>query len=877
MKAGHSRFDSLNAFIRMRRRAIVVAWVLALIVSAPLIASFFSSISFNVAGAGSLGVPNSESAKAQTIISAQFPATNAGAAAGLGPIIVVFQNQDVYSNAVKADVLSLNRTLGSDFESSGFTGVLGLYSEEGSLLDSTVPAYLTQIVQIAGQSPGSANSTAAWDAAAQVFVKETSTAFASSPLFTINSSSLYSLLSGLNATSTPSQVRASVANVLSTDSLAGYPYKLSSSISNDFVSPNNGTMIFQLGFASTPNASVITQTRAAVHSSSLAKLGAIYVTGGPVLLVDFAKTAQPALGDSILPGLAISLLVAGLLFLSPLAALLPLLIGGLAIGISLGSVYGLVVVVQGGQISFAVPFLMILTMLGLAVDYSVLQLRRTKEERAKGKSLEESVAISLRWAGQAILTAGSTVVVAYIVLSVTNVPFFGSVGTAIAIGVTVLLAASLTLMPALELMMGERLFWPNRGRLARQSQTGRGRLERLTEKTMHRRVAIAVVFTLVAAGSFYVAYETPTGIDITKLIPNFESNQGLTAITNNLGGSVVAPTQVVVTFPSPIVYGRDQFNQTLLKQQNAVSTTISSSDGVASVSGPTWPYGAPFNYANLEVLSPPVRSQYLIGILSQIGKDNRTALITVGLSVSAESSKAVSDLTRIEAAVNGIPLPAGTTVYFGGSTQSTVDTLNLINGVLPLVVLILGLGVFFILFAQLRSVFTPARLIFTILCSVAFALALLSIAFYYLLQTPVVSLAPLFVIVTMLGVGIDYDIFLVTRIREEAAAGMSDRDAIKTAVSKIWVTLVGLGLILSSVFASLAASGIGLLEEIGVSVASAIMVDVGLVILFFVPALMAIAQRFNWWPAKLRRAADEGQDQGEGFPQQVYADKGESR
>ena len=97
----------------------------------------------------------------------------------------------------------------------------------------------------------------------------------------------------------------------------------------------------------------------------------------------------------------------------------------------------------------------------------------------------------------------------------------------------------------------------------------------------------------------------------------------------------------------------------------------------------------------------------------------------------------------IETAVDKIPLPAGTTLYFGGSTQSTVDSLNLINGVLPLVVLILALGVYAILFVQLRSVFTPLRLIFTILCSVAFALALLSIAFYYLLQTPVVSLAPL--------------------------------------------------------------------------------------------------------------------------------------
>ena len=215
MSANHSRFDSLNAFIRKRRRVVVLVWVLALVLSAPLIASFFSSISFNVANGGpALTVPNSESEKAQTIVSAQFPATNV--AAGAGPIIVVFQNEDVYSNAVKADILSLNRTLGSDFESAGFTGVVGLYSEEGSLLDSTVPVYLTQIAQM----PGSANGTVTWDAAAQVFVNETSSAFASSPLFTVNASSLYGLLSGLNASSTPSQVRASVANLLSADSLA---------------------------------------------------------------------------------------------------------------------------------------------------------------------------------------------------------------------------------------------------------------------------------------------------------------------------------------------------------------------------------------------------------------------------------------------------------------------------------------------------------------------------------------------------------------------------------------------------------------------------------------------------------------------------------
>jgi RND superfamily putative drug exporter len=211
----------------------------------------------------------------------------------------------------------------------------------------------------------------------------------------------------------------------------------------------------------------------------------------------------------------------------------------------------------------------------------------------------------------------------------------------------------------------------------------------------------------------------------------------------------------------------------------------------------------------------------------------------------------VSELGRIEASVDAV-LPRGASVYFGGDTQSIVDSIDLVNGVLPSVVLILAVGVFLILFVQLRSVFTPLRLIYTLLCSVAFALATLSILFYYLLQTPIVIFAPLFVVVTMLGVGVDYDIFLVTRIREEAMGGMSDIDAIKTAMNKTWGTLLGLGLILSSVFGALMISGIGLFQEIGLSAASAIMVDVGVVIFLFVPSLMAIAQKYNWWPGRVR-------------------------
>jgi RND superfamily putative drug exporter len=172
---------------------------------------------------------------------------------------------------------------------------------------------------------------------------------------------------------------------------------------------------------------------------------------------------------------------------------------------------------------------------------------------------------------------------------------------------------------------------------------------------------------------------------------------------------------------------------------------------------------------------------------------------------------------------------------------------------LPEVVAILAAAVYVILFIQLRSAFTPVRLIFTILCGVVMSMALLSLIFYSWLGLPILDFAPLFVVVTMLGVGIDYDIFFVTRIREEALNGKSDNEAIKTAMDKVWITILGLGLVLATVFASLLITGIAILQEISLTVTAAILLDVLVVIPFFVPSLMGLAQKFNWWPSRIHR------------------------
>jgi RND superfamily putative drug exporter len=691
-----------------------------------------------------------------------------------------------------------------------------------------------------------------WQLASMFVSDATEAAFSGSPLFTVNSTSLGVLLSRLPKNANATSINTAVEYVIANQSFLNYPYVPTKALTKNFVSPNNDTMMVILDFSSPLSKNSIARVKLDVQSSGLQNLGTVYITGRSVVTRDVEDVFSPALTMTVGPGVLVSLLIVGILFLSPVAALIPILVGGISIAVALSSIYLGVVVLGHSNLTFLTPTLTILLMLGLAVDYAVLQLRRTREERLQGKSIEESVGISVRWAGQAVLTAGVTVIAAYIIMAVVNVPILSSVGTAIALGVSILLVASLTLLPSLEIALGDRIFWP---RIGKQTKTthigGQTRLRRVAERTLRRKGTVVVVISLLAIGAFVITYSTPLGMDFLKLIPNFQSNQGLTVITNNFGSGTIAPTNVVVTTPTPIAFGNNQFNQTLLNQLDQISDAAAHSVGVVSVVGPTRPFGSPFNYSKIESMSMPLQLQYESAMLSMIGKNNKTALIDIGLSNSSESSAAVTSLLQMEKNINKLSLTNGLAVYFGGSTQMTYDNESFIAGLLPEVVIILSAAVYVILFFQLRSAFTPLRLIFTILCSVVFSLAILSLVFYRGFSLPILDFAPLFVVVTMLGVGIDYDIFLVTRIREEVLKGKTDDEAIKTAIDRVWTTIFGLGLVLSTVFGSVLITGIAILQEIGLAVSAAVLIDVVVVILFFVPSLMGLAQKFNWWPYRI--------------------------
>lgn len=737
-----------------------------------------------------------------------------------------------------------------DFGPSPTNATLSNYTI--SLFENTIPQSAnfssSSLIRDSYNLGPSPNSSSTFNLASFFVANSTGSAFSGSPLFSTNATSLGNFLLNLGPNATSTKISQGIQTLVSNEQFFDFPFVPSKAVTSNFVSPDNNTMIIIFNFSSSPDKATIINFRTDVQNSGLSSLGKTYVTGSAVLTQDISDVFGPALGITIVPGIIVALIIVGLLFLSPIAAIVPILVGGFAIGIGYPAIYIGIVLIQKQNITFLTPTLATLLMLGLAVDYAVLQLRRTKEERQKGKTSEQSVAISAKWAGQAVLTAGITVIVAYIVMAVANVPLFSGVGWAIAIGVSILLLASLTLLPALELSLGDRIFWPSM-RPTNSSKMKKDRLGKVADATLKRKVAITIVISALALGAFYVTYTTPIGADFLKLVPNFQSNQGLTVISNSLGSGSIAPTVIVVLTPSPIVSQNGTFNQSLLNKLEQISAAAAKSPGVLTVQSPTRPFGNTFDYSAVSSMPEAIKAQYESGMLSDIGINNETATVLVGLSSSSQSAQAISSLLSLEKNVNDLHL-TGITIYYGGSTQSTYDSQSFIVGLLPEVILILAAAVYVILFLQLRSAFTPIRLIFTILCSVVFSLAILSLIFYYGLGLPILDFAPLFVVVTMLGVGIDYDIFFVTRIREEVLNGKTDNQAIKTAVQRVWVTILGIGLVLSTVFASLVVTGIAILQEISLAVSLAIMIDVLVVILFFVPSLMGLAQRFNWWPSK---------------------------
>ena len=671
------------------------------------------------------------------------------------------------------------------------------------------------------------------------------------PLIKINapyfSNYLYSLYnnSGLN-------YAAFVYSIMNNTTYNHYPVLPSSYASSSLISPGNSTLIMIFDYKTNLTAAQQSHVESIekTYSSKISN-SSYYLTGSSISSNQLANESIHGLVVALIIGIIISIIIVGLFFRSPVAAFLPFLIFVFSSVIASGINGLLYKYVFHTTISFITPTLLLILILGIASDYSVYILARYRSEvRAKNP---DAIPESSKWAGHAVFTSGTTVAISYIILWVSNIPIFSDAGLTNAIAAVVTIILANTFLIAILAQWGKKAYWPHK-----LEETRKLPFEKTMEKVAHvalnNKKKIIVILIIVALGALFIYSTTPTNMDVFELLPASSSVQATTVVNSSMHYDLFDPAYVMVNFTSPIMYtnssGTLEFNSTEYNQTLAIENKLADSPYVHSISGPGYPYGQEVNYTAM-VSSPEYHDEYKNQTATYIGHNNKSVEIIVYLSNVAWSNPSAHFVNTMPSLVSNVGGPSDYKAYVGGTTEYLNNAYSFTSHSFDNMVPILGITIFIILLIQLASALTPVRLILMVMAAVMMALSITYIIFYYFLHLPVIIFLPLFVFITLLAVGLDYDIFMITKVQENIMKGMNNEDAIKNSIIENGGVIITLGLLLFATFGALYFSGLGIIEEIGVGLALGVLIDTFVSWMFFVPVIMAVMHKYNWWPSKI--------------------------
>ena len=538
------------------------------------------------------------------------------------------------------------------------------------------------------------------------------------------------------------------------------------------------------------------------HANGLAS----YVTGPLGSSADGNRAFGGIDSTLLFAALAVVIVILLITYRSPVLWLLPV-ISSMAALITAQAVVYLLAAHAGLTVNAMSLAIMYVLVFGASTDYALLIVARYREELRRHDRRHPAMAEALRRAGPAIIASGSTVIVALLVLTAAELNSTKSLGPVLAIGVAVGMFSMLTLLPALTVTCPRGVFWPYRPTYGSSEPTYRGPWARIgwIIAARPRRVWVtsAVVLGVLALG-----------------LTTFKAS-GLTNAQNFRGhpDSVTGQTVLAAHFPAGagqpvIVIGNPA-------KTMALRAAFAATPGIGSVSPPMTRAG----YA------------YLEGTLTS-QPDSQTAFTTVD---------------RVRSAVHAVP---GAGALVGGGTAVSLDEQRASahdrNLIIPLILVV----VFLILGLLLRALVAPLILIATVVLSFAAALGVSAVFFNHVFGFGGADTSfPLYAFVFLVALGIDYNIFLMTRVREEALR----RDARHGALVALAATggvITSAGFVLAATFAVLATLPATTPTEIGFTIAFGILLDTIFVRSVLVTALNLDLGHWMWWPAKLAHKPD---------------------
>ncbi len=484
-------------------------------------------------------------------------------------------------------------------------------------------------------------------------------------------------------------------------------------------------------------------------------------------------------------------------------------------------------------ISSAAPPVTLMISLGVGLDYSLLIVTRYREYLRAGVEPEDAVARAMGSAGKASMFAGITVCVALLGLLFVPIPLVQTLGVAAAVGVAVMMVAALTLLPALLGFAGRRidavrLPFVAKDRPADPTASFWGRFaRRVTRRPWVSLVAGGAVLILIAMPFLRIHFGMP---DDSSLPDNLSQQQAFTITTKAFGPGANGPLLVAVALPTKDPQPYLQTLDTLAP----VSKTLGALAPRNTVEGVEYSVGPIPNDA-----------------------DKVTAVVYELIPSTAPDDPATTDLVKrlradLATATQGTPLTASV----GGPTATLIDLTDVVTRYLPWVIGAVVLGAFILLVVVFRSILVPLKAAIMNLVSIAAAYGVVVAVFQWgwakgavgLTSTiPIVSFVPLVMFVILFGLSMDYEVFLMSRIKEEWDRSGSPHDSVVLGVANTARVITTAALIMIVVFGSFVTNASPTVKLLGFGMAVAVLIDSTLLRMVMVPAVMALLGKAAWW------------------------------
>jgi RND superfamily putative drug exporter len=608
--------------------------------------------------------------------------------------------------------------------------------------------------------------------------------------------------------------------------------------------------------------------------------GITFHVGGPVA-TNVANQAQSNKTGNQVQSLSFIFIIVLLLliFRSLLAPLITLAPAGIALVISMRFI-GALGAHGGLKISEITELLLIVLLLGAGTDYGLFLVFRTREELRAGLAPHDAVAHAMARVGESISASAATVIFALLTLLLASFGLYHDLGVPLALGIAVMLLAGLTLLPALLAVFGKAAFWPSKaikplapGEVEKDGWWGRvaARLVARPGRTLAAGLIFFIGLSFAALGyyssGFAGALSAPAGTDAA--IGNSLLAKHFPTASANPANLVFRYGQSVWTDASPIP---------------KADLSLRNSGLFSELAGPLNPNGTVILPGQLEALYaklgppsslplaqpaslssvPPAEYNAYRSLVAYVSIDGKTIQFLASLHAGPQdSTPALRATPQVRDAVERAAKVSGAEASgVAGEAAAVYDVSDTANHdlvtIIPIAILAIGL----LLALVLRSLVAPLYLIVSVGLSYLAALGLSTIVFIYAGGDAGISFVlPFLMFIFLLALGEDYNILVMTRIREEARH-MELRPAVIRAVGRTGPTVTSAGMVLAGTFAVLAFSagsgpGSSQVRQIGFGLAIGILMDTFLVRTLLVPSTVALLGRWNWWPSRLSMEPDE--------------------